>query len=97
MPVASRSAAIFDEIDDQAEDIETEDDLIANQRFEMLKRLTNLGIYVDEAHHAFGKALEKDFTDAGTTSLRKTINELAACLAKVGTHVVACYNYTGTP
>ena len=97
MPVASRSAAIFDEIDDQAEDIETEDDLIANQRFEMLKRLTNLGIYVDEAHHAFGKALEKDFTDAGTTSLRKTINELAACLAKAGTHVVACYNYTGTP
>ena len=96
-PVASRSAAIFDEIDDSAENIETEDDLIANQRFEMLKRLTNLGIYVDEAHHAFGKTLEKDFTDAGTTSLRKTINELAACLAKAGTHVVACYNYTGTP
>lgn len=96
-PVASRSAAIFDEIDDPADGIETEDDLIANQRFEMLKRLTNLGIYVDEAHHAFGKALEKDFTESGTTSLRRTINELAACLAKAGTHVVACYNYTGTP
>lgn len=96
-PVASKSAAIFDEIDDLTEGIETEEDLIANQRFEMLKRLTNLGIYVDEAHHAFGKALEKDFTEAGTTSLRKTINELAACLAKAGTHVVACYNYTGTP
>ena len=51
----------FKGLDDLTDDIETEDDLIANQRFEMLRRLTNLGIYVDEAHHAFGKALEKDF------------------------------------
>lgn len=78
-------------------DLETEEDLIANQRFEMLKRLNNLGIYVDEAHHAFGDKLEKDFSDKGATSLRKTINELAACLKAAGTSVVACYNYTGTP
>ena len=51
----------FADLDDLTDEIETEDDLIANQRFEMLKRLTNLGIYVDEAHHAFGKTLEKDF------------------------------------
>ena len=99
-PVATGVPATSDpfaELDDLTDEIETEDDLVANQRFEMLKRLTNLGIYVDEAHHAFGKALEKDFSESGTTSLRKTINELAACLQAVGTHVVACYNYTGTP
>lgn len=78
-------------------EVETEEELIANQRFEMLKRLNNLGIYVDEAHHAFGDKLEKDFSDKGVTSLRKTINELAVCLKAAGTSVVACYNYTGTP
>ena len=96
-PSASSINKAFEGLADFSEDIETEDDLIANQRFEMLKRLTNLGIYVDEAHHAFGKALEKDLSDKGATSLRRTINELAACLKAAGTHVVACYNYTGTP
>lgn len=96
-PIASSASKAFDGLDDLTDEIETEDDLISNQRFEMLKRLTNLGIYVDEAHHAFGKALEKDFSETGATSLRKTINELAASLSAVGTHVVACYNYTGTP
>jgi len=96
-PVATKAGAIFAELGDEGDGIETEEDLIVNQRFEMLKRLTNLGIYVDEAHHAFGKALQKDFAEEGATSLRKTINELAACLSKAGTHVVACYNYTGTP
>ena len=96
-PVASSASKAFAGLDDLTDDIETEDDLISNQRFEMLKRLTNLGIYVDEAHHAFGKALEKDFSETGATSLRKTINKLAASLDAVGTHVVACYNYTGTP
>ena len=98
-PVRSSAAADdpFAGLDDLTADIETEEDLIANQRFEMLKRLGSLGIYVDEAHHAFGKTLEKDFTEKGATSLRKTINELAACLAAAGTRVVACHNYTGTP
>jgi len=80
-----------------AEGIDTDEELMANQRFEALKRLTNLGIYVDEAHHAFGKALEGDFRAAGEKSLRTTINELAASLSQAGTGVVACYNYTGTP
>lgn len=79
---------------------EEETELTTNQRFEKLCRLEQLGIYVDEAHHAFGKALAKDMgigareTD---TSLRTTIDVLAANLNKAGTHVVACYNYTGTP
>ena len=35
-------------------------ELTTNQRFEKLCRLEQLGIYVDEAHHAFGEALAKD-------------------------------------
>ncbi|KQZ64887.1 type III restriction endonuclease [Sphingopyxis sp. Root1497] len=81
---------------DQPED---ETELTTNQRFEKLTRLEQLGIYVDEAHHAFGADLAKDMgigklTD---TSLRTTIDKLAAKLKSAGTQVVACFNYTGTP
>ncbi len=79
---------------------EDETELTTNQRFEKLTRLEQLGIYVDEAHHAFGKALAKDM-GVGTTetdnSLRTTIDLLSRSLERAGTHVVACYNYTGTP
>jgi len=78
--------------------IDTDQELITNQRFAKLTRLPQLGIYVDEAHHVFGNKLAADFGLAKTTtSLRLTINELAENLEKAGTHVVACYNYTGTP
>lgn len=87
----------FAGLDDLTDGIETEEDLIANQRLEMLKRLGNLGIYVDEGHHLFGNDLKKAFSDKGATSLRRTINELAASLKAAGTRVVACHNYTGTP
>jgi type III restriction enzyme len=81
----------FDQPDD-------EDSLTSNQRFEKLRRLGQLGIYIDEAHHAFGKQLANDMGIKPTaTSLRKTVDELAASLERSGTHVVACYNYTGTP
>lgn len=79
---------------------EEEGELTTNQRFEKLRRLEQLGIFVDEAHHAFGKALAKDMgvgAKATDTSLRTTIDILAASLNATGTHVVACYNYTGTP
>jgi type III restriction enzyme len=79
---------------------EEEGELTTNQRFEKLRRLEQLGIYVDEAHHAFGKALAKDMgvgTKETDTSLRTTIDVLAASLDAAGTRVVACYNYTGTP
>ena len=82
---------------DQPED---EAELTTNQRFEKLCRLEQLGIFVDEAHHAFGKALAKDMglgAKATDTSLRTTIDILAANLNKAGTRVVACYNFTGTP
>lgn len=79
---------------------EEEGELTTNQRFEKLRRLEQLGIYVDEAHHAFGKTLAKDMgvgAKETDTSLRTTIDVLAASLSTSGTRVVACYNYTGTP
>ena len=80
------------------EDIDSELELMTNQRFSKLLRLKQLGIYVDEAHHVFGTKLSEDLTTSKkATSLRVTINELAANLAQAGSRVVACYNYTGTP
>lgn len=79
-------------------EIDTDQDLITNQRFAKLTRLKQLGIYVDEAHHVFGNQLAKDFGLVKVaTSLRLTINELAKNLEETGTKVVGCYNYTGTP
>lgn len=74
-----------------------EGDLLFNQRFEKITRLSQLGIYVDEAHHLFGKQLDKDLYNKGKSSLRTTINVLANRLNQKGSRVVACYNYTGTP
>lgn len=79
---------------------EDEGELTTNQRFEKLRRLEQLGIFVDEAHHAFGRKLAKDMgvgAKQTDTSLRTTIDILAASLNAAGTRVVACYNYTGTP
>lgn len=76
----------------------SDENLTSNQRFKKLSRLPQLGIYVDEAHHAFGAKLEKDMQDRKSkTSLRLTIDMLAQHLQRQGTHVVACYNFTGTP
>ncbi|WP_229310547.1 TnsA endonuclease N-terminal domain-containing protein [Larkinella arboricola] len=80
----------FDNLDSEAE-------LVTNQRFEKLRRLRNLGIYVDEAHHVFGTKLAQDFDPTQQTSLRATINALAKLLSDRGEKVVACYNFTGTP
>lgn len=78
--------------------IEDDADLLSNQRFAKLTRLEQLGIYIDEAHHAFGNKLAADMGLKKTkTSLRVTVDELAAHLKEAGTQVVACYNYTGTP
>ena len=83
---------------DFGDDLEDEVSLSTNQRFEKLRRITQLGIYIDEAHHAFGNDLAKDMGMKQTnTSLRTTVDELALSLRRSGTSVVACYNYTGTP
>ena len=92
---------LFSEIDEfygDLNEIMDEKDVITNQRFEKLKRLKQLGIYVDEAHHMFGNELKKSQQKGSAkTSLRNTINELASILQSKGSKVVACYNYTGTP
>jgi len=82
----------------ESDELDSEEALTSNQRFQKLQRLSQLGIYVDEAHHAFGKQLAEDMgTDNNRTSLRLTIDELATSLKRAGSHVVACFNYTGTP
>ena len=78
--------------------IDDDSSLMANQRYQKLTRLCQLGIYVDEAHHAFGKSLKNDMLDRSKeTSLRLTIDGLVKELDSAGTKVVACYNFTGTP
>ncbi len=79
---------------------EDEKELTSNQRFQKLTRLKQLGIFVDEAHHAFGNKLAKDMgikDRDSLTSLRLTIDELALSLKQAETSVCACYNFTGTP
>ena len=75
-----------------------EKEVVANQRFEKIIRLNQLGVYVDEAHHLFGSDLKKSLSDSTkVTSLRYTINKIAEALEKRSTKLVACFNYTGTP
>lgn len=96
LSLKSKMAALGEEVGIQ--DVEDEIQLINNHRFVKLSRLRQLGIYVDEAHHVFGTKLSEDLlTSTKATSLRVTINELAASLALAGSRVVGCYNYTGTP
>lgn len=92
-----KSSSLLGSIYDE-EDFDNDTDLMFNQRFQKLCRLSQIGVYVDEAHHMFGKELEKDLrTNSAQTSLRSTINLLADDLTRRGTNVVGCYNYTGTP
>lgn len=90
--------SVLDDVLGILQEISNNDDLMSNQRFEKLTRLSQMGIYVDEAHHMFGADLEKALHENGKgTSLRNTINELSKKLSKHGSKVVACYNFTGTP
>ena len=95
-----KPGGVYDEASDLY-DFDTPEDenaLTTNQRFQKLTRLEQLGIFVDEAHHAFGSKLARDMgVQTSKTSLRLTIDELAASLEQAGTHVCACYNFTGTP
>ncbi|HEX8846603.1 MAG TPA: TnsA endonuclease N-terminal domain-containing protein [Pyrinomonadaceae bacterium] len=96
-----QAGSVYEEFSDLYGDLDApqdEGDLILNQRFSKLSRLEQLGVYVDEAHHAFGSQLAKDMgVEKSPTSLRITINKLAESLQRAGSRVVACYNFTGTP
>lgn len=87
------SASAYDELGDIYNDMPQDaESLSTNQRFQKLQRLPQIGVYIDEAHHVFGSKLKNSMT-----ALRTTVDELAASLEQAGTHMVACFNYTGTP
>lgn len=82
----------------ELDELKDEKEVTANQRFEKIIRLNQLGVYVDEAHHLFGTDLKNALSDdSKDTSLRYTINKISQVLEKRSTKLVACYNYTGTP
>ena len=63
---STRQESMFSEIEDFYGDLNAlkdEKEVITNQRFEKLTRLKQLGIYVDEAHHMFGKELFSSIQD----------------------------------
>ena len=93
--VEERAAALLD-----TPEVQTEEELITNQRYETLRRMKQLGVFIDEAHHAYGNALLRDINPddpSDVTSLRNTVNKLHQDLKAKGTRVVGCYNFTGTP
>jgi len=64
-----------------------EAELVSNTRLQRLQGLDNLAVFVDEAHHSFGRSLEGDLK-----RVRETINHL-----HTRTPLVGCVNLTGTP
>lgn len=81
-------------------EIINESNIEINHRFSKLSRLPQIGVFIDEAHHLYGKELMDSIGDnksKKSSSLRYTVNLLDGFLREQGTHVVACYNFTGTP
>lgn len=64
-----------------------EGDLISNARLQRLQELDNLAVFVDEAHHSFGRSLQGELK-----RVRETINRMHR-----RTPLVGCVNLTGTP
>jgi len=64
-----------------------EAELVSNARLQRLQKLDNLAVFVDEAHHSFGRSLEGNLK-----RVRETINHL-----HTRTPLVGCVNLTGTP
>jgi type III restriction enzyme len=64
-----------------------EGDLVSNARLQRLQELHNLAVFVDEAHHSFGRSLQGELK-----RVRETINRMHR-----RTPLVGCVNLTGTP
>ncbi len=73
-------AALFEYGDEEAREV-------ANLRLQAIASLPHLGVFSDEAHHTYGRALGTDLK-----RVRQTVDYLAA-----ETNVVAVVNTTGTP
>ena len=66
---------------------EREQHQVENQRLLSLKKLSNLSIFIDEAHHSFGKDL-----DGEIKKTKETVNRLHE-----NQTITNCINMTGTP
>jgi len=73
-------AGLWDRGDEEAREV-------ANLRLQAIASLPHLGIFSDEAHHTYGRALGTELK-----RVRQTVDYLAAA-----TNVVAVVNTTGTP
>ena len=62
---------------------------VANDRLQKIKRLENLTILVDEAHHSYGNTLSND--------LKKTRETIKYLNENAKTSLVNVVNFTGTP
>ncbi len=68
-------------------ELEKQEEEIANLRLQAVASLPHLGIFSDEAHHTYGQAMEADLK-----RVRQTVNYLHE-----NTNLVAVVNTTGTP
>ena len=68
-------------------ELEKQEEEIANLRLQAIASLPQLGIFSDEAHHTYGQAMESDLK-----RVRQTVNYLHEA-----TGVVCVVNTTGTP
>ncbi|MCB9742719.1 MAG: DEAD/DEAH box helicase family protein [Alphaproteobacteria bacterium] len=68
--------------------------LVANQRLHKLCRLPALAVFVDEAHHSLGRALERDLGLGPPGRLRESIHRLHEARPE---GLKVCGNFTGTP
>jgi type III restriction enzyme len=78
--VGAPLATLFDRSDEERREV-------ANLRLQAIASLPHLGIFSDEAHHTYGRALGTDLK-----RVRQTVDYLAA-----ETNVIAVVNTTGTP
>jgi type III restriction enzyme len=68
-------------------ELEKQEEEIANLRLQAIASLPHLGIFSDEAHHTYGQAMEADLK-----RVRQTVNYLHEM-----TNLIAVINTTGTP
>lgn len=68
-------------------ELEKQEEEIANLRLQAVASLPHLGIFSDEAHHTYGQAMEADLK-----RVRQTVNYLHE-----NTNLIAVVNTTGTP
>lgn len=82
-PTSRRKSYLQLKLKEQDEEAEA----VANRRLQTLASLPNLGIFSDEAHHTYGKEMEKELK-----KVRQTVDYLHQ-----STNLICVVNTTGTP